>query len=246
MLSIRSAALALTVLVAQAPLRAAPPSTRHRWDISPFSWVQLSPAEQGAPANHHPLRVSTASLEQALTHARLVTPKDEAPLFGGGEVAELAKVLFEAFNVAAPGEDVELVSTSKRLGSAMDSALTVTARLFLLDGKLNLLVHDARLDFVYAYNMNFQMPKFEFGSRTKPSSVVLKTHDGEARRADWLVLPLAATTPATAPPAVPATPAPAATVGLEERLLRLKRLREQNLINEEDYAKRKQELLKEI
>lgn len=255
------AALALTLLVAQAPLSAAPPSTRHRWDLSLFSYVQRSPAEKGAPPNGHPLRVTAATIEQALADARVATRKDDEPLFGAKEAADLSKVLFEAFYLAGPGEDIELVSTAKRQGGFLDSSLTVTARLFLLDGKLNLLVHDARLDFMDAYNIDSRMPKFEYGSRTKPSSVVLKSLEGEVRRPDWLVLPLAATAPVAAAPAPPklapvAAPlpapapvpalAPAAAPGLEERLLKLKRLREQNLITEEDYAKRKQELLKEI
>ncbi len=257
------AALALTLLVARVPLTAAPPSTRHRWDLSLFSYVQRSPAEKGATANSHPLRVSAATLEHVLAEVRFVTAKAEEPLFGRNEVADLARILSEAIYLAGPGEDIELVSTAKREGGFLDSSLTVTARIFLLNGKLNLLVHDARLDFAFTYNIDFRMPKFEFGSRTKPSSVVLKSLEGEVRRSDWLVLPLAATAPvpvaatpapqkiapAAAPPPAPALApalAPAPAPGLEERLLKLKRLRDQNLITEEDYAKRKQELLKEI
>jgi predicted Zn-dependent peptidase len=49
------------------------------------------------------------------------------------------------------------------------------------------------------------------------------------------------------PPAVP-EPRPSGATGasLEEKLKNLKRLREQNLITEEEYARTKQELLKDF
>ena len=274
--SFRSAALVLLVIAGQIPAQAAPPSNRQRWDLTLFSWVRRSPAEPGAPANSQPLRVSAAALEQALASVQLVLPKEDEPLFDRSEAAGLSKVLAEALALAGPGEDLELVSTAKRGGGFFSDSLTVTARLFVQEGKLNLLVHDARLDVVFKYNLDFTMPKFEFGSRTKARAVVLRAEEGEARRPDWIVLPLPPPTVKAAPtstpvtvaptpvapspvlpaavapvaPAAPAPPrpesAPAPSSTLESRLFRLKQLRDQNLITEEDYAKRKQELLKEL
>ncbi len=257
-------ALVLAVLAGQVPIQAAPPKTRRQWDLSVFSWIRRSPVEPGAPANSHPFQVSPKALEQTLGSVLVASPQGEEHLFDESEAAGLSRSMSEALAVTLPGEDLELVSTVKRLGAISSYALTVTARVFIVGGRLNLLVHDARRDVAFAYGMNFQMPKFEFGSRAKASAVVLRAEGAEVRRPDWLVLPLPAPEPqakatpmlppATIAPApaapAPIAPAPAATPvpspTLEGRLLRLKQLREQNLITEEEYAKRKQELLREL
>lgn len=252
--------LVLALLAGQVPIQAAPPTTRRQWDLSLFTWIRRSPAEPGAPANAHPFKASAKALEQALGTIQVASPAGEERLFDPNEAADLGRSMSEALAVALPGEDLELISTQKRLGGISSYALTVTARAFVVDGRLNLLVRDARRDVLYAYNLNFQMPEFEFGSRSKASAVSLRAEGAEARRPDWLALPLApsitqalpapaplpapAATPAPAPP--PPAIAPAPSPSLEQRLLRLKQIREQNLITEEDYARRKQELLKEI
>jgi hypothetical protein len=259
----RSAALVLLVIAGLMPAQAAPPTTRRQWDISLFSWIRRRPAEPGATANSHPFRVSAKALEQALSSVLLASPQGEEHLFDGNEAVDLSRSMSDALAVARPEEDLELTSTVKRLGGISTYALTVTARVFVADGKLNLLIHDARRDVAFAYNIDFQMPTFEFGSRTKVSAVALRAEGAEARRPDWLVLPLpapeppvtAASTPpqpvvaprpAPPTPVVPAPPAPAPSPTLESRLLRLKQLREQNLITEDEFAKRKQELLREL
>ena len=266
-------ALVLAVLAGQVPLHAAPPKTRRQWDISVFSWIRRAPAEPGAPANSHPFQVTPKVLEQALGSVLVASPQGEEHLFDESEAAGLSRSMSEALAVTLPGEDLELVSTVKRLGAISSYALTVTARVFVVGGRLNLLVHDARRDAAFAYTMDFQMPKFEFGSRAKASPVALKAEGAEVRRPDWLALPLPAPLPQALPAPVPAAPpapavtpaappapavtpapprpvpapaAPAPAPTLEPRLLRLKQLREQNLITEDDYAKRKQELLKEL
>ncbi|MEI6472580.1 MAG: SHOCT domain-containing protein [Holophagaceae bacterium] len=249
-------ALVVTVLAGLAPLQAAPPTSRRQWDLSPFSWLRRSPAEPGAAPNSHPIQVSPKALEQALGTVMVAIPEGDEHLFDPNESADLSRPLSEALAVARPGEDIELVSTTKRTGAVSSYALTVTARVFVVDGKLNILIHDARLDVAFAYTLTLQMPQYKFGSRTKASAVALKAEGAENRRPDWVVLPLTAVAPpplvvaAPAPAATPApprpAPAPAPSPSLEQRFLRLKQLREQNLITEEEFAKRKQELLKEL
>jgi len=247
-------ALVLAALAGQLSTQAAPPSTRRQWDLSQFTWIRRSPAEPGAPANSHPFKVSPQALEQALGSVLVASPAGEEHLFDPGEAAGLSRSMSEAFEAAQPGEDLEFISTSKRLGSISSYALTVTARAFLVGGRLNLLLHDARRDVAYAYTLDFQTPRFEFGSRNRASAVALRAEGAENRRPDWLILPLSVPLsqplPAPAPMAVPLppppVPAPVLTPSLENRLIQLKRLRELNLITEEEYARRKQELLKEL
>ena len=239
-------ALVLLMLAGPSPANAAPAGTRHNWEISPWSWIRRKPAEKGAPANAHPLQVEAATLVQALGTLRLEAGGANEPLFDSTEAKDLGKAMAEALSVAEPGEDLELLSTSKRDAGSFGDSLGVTARVFVQAGKLNIIVHDARLEFVRQYYLEFRMPKFEYGSRTATGTVVLKGAGVELRRPDWAVLPLV---PVVTPqPGVP-LPAPASappTPSLESRLRDLKHLREQNLITEEEYAKKKEELLKGI
>jgi hypothetical protein len=241
---LRIVALALLLLPAGLPVSAAPSSSRKIWEYGPLSWVRRTPAERDAPPNGQPQRVDQASLAQALGQVTVRVKSKDEPLFSEEEAAALGKAMAEALAVAGPDEDLEVLSTSKRTTSFAGVPLGVTARVFAQGGKLNLIVHEARLDWVYVYYTNFQMPQFTYGSRARSGGEVLHAPGAGARRPDWLVLPLDPVAPVpAAEPAPAAKPAPSASV--EERLSGLKRFREQNLITEEEYKQKKQELLKE-
>ena len=248
------AALALMMIPAA---HAAP---RRTWDFGILSYVKRTPAEKGAPANAHPLAVEPATLAQALASVRFANGAKDVPLFTPAEADTMSKAMAEAFDAAGPGEDLVVLSTLKRESGFFAESFGVTARVFATGGRLNLIVHDTRLDFVYAYNLDNRLPPLEYGSRDKAGAAVLKAPGAEARRADWLVLPLAAPAAKPAPvagiPAVAPAPAPKAAepvakapaavpASIEERLRGLKRFREQDLITEAEYAKQKEELLKE-
>jgi hypothetical protein len=210
------------------------------WEFAPLSYIKRSPAEKGAPANGQPLQVSVEALTRALGTVRVVVKAKEEPLFLPAEVAAIADFMSEALSMAQPGEDLELLSTMTRGRGIFGSSLSVTARVFVLDGKLNLIVHDARLEFLYYPSLSDnRMPNLEFGSRAEAGPTVLKVTDGESPRPDWVVLPLTA----PAPPA--AMPSPR-SASFEEHLRDLKRFRDLNLITEDEYAKQKQELLRQL
>ncbi|BDU74238.1 SHOCT domain-containing protein [Mesoterricola silvestris] len=236
------AALALMMIPA---VQAAP---RRTWDFGTLSYVKRVPAEKGAPANAHPATLDPAALAQALGAVRFADGAKDAPLFIPAEAEALSKALAEALAAAGPGEDLVILSTLKREGGFFAESLGVTARVFLAGGKLNLLVHDARLDFVYAYNLDNRLPPFEYGFRAKPAPTVLKAEGAASPRPDWLELPLPSPKPAAATPPPAAKPdaaKPPIPPSIEERLRGLKRFRDQDLITEAEYVKQKQDLLKE-
>ena len=240
-----TAALALMLVFGSLPALAGGGGTRRTWGLAPFSWIKCIPAEKGAPSNGHPLQVDAATLARALGTVQFVSGSKEEPLFEPAETVSLGKAMSEALALAEPGEDLELLSTTKRGQGILSQSPTVTARVFVEGGKLNLIAHDARLNFAELYYLEFRMPKVECGSRTTPGTVVLKAQGAESRRPDWIILPLAARTPVVlAQPLSPSPPVPPAS--LEDRLRSLKRLRDQNLITDEDYTKKKQELLKNL
>jgi hypothetical protein len=128
----------------------------------------------------------------------------------------------------------------------------VTARVFVRDRGLNLIVENTRLELMGRYDPSTDWPKIEYGSRTRASKATIACPGALARRPDWLVFAL--DTPEPAPAAVPvpvqapavAAPAPAAPGGAEERLRALKRLREENLITEQEYQAKRADILKTL
>jgi len=240
-------ALALTLFPALAA------ETRSTWRVSTYTWIKRVRAEPGAPANGQPLRVDPGTLIRALGALEVGTSGE--PLFAKEELYRLAKPMAEALSLVTPEEDLVLLSTWKRGQSLLSSATGVTARVFARDGRLNLIVHDTRLDFIPDSLDVSRPPAFRFGSRTAAGAVVLTAPGAELPRPDWAVLTLeaapAASAPppvASAPPAPPAlsAPAPQPPAGLLDRLRLLKQSREQDLITEAEYLKRKQELLQEF
>jgi hypothetical protein len=232
-----TAILVLLLACGSFPAFAGPGGTRRTWELAPFSWIKRIPAEKGAPPNDHPRLVGSAGLARALATIELVSGSTVEPLFEPDEAVALGKALAEAFALAEPGEDLELLSTAQRGPGLFGQSPSVTARVFLTAGRLNLIIHEARLNFAEQYYFEFKLPKVECGSRTLPSAVVLKAAQGALRRPDWVVLPLEIGPLDTA--ARPALPA-----SIEERLRSLKRLREQDLITDGEYSERRQELLK--
>ncbi|WP_243294383.1 SHOCT domain-containing protein [Geothrix mesophila] len=264
--------LMLVLMAALLPglsVRAADPG-RTQWKLANFTWVNRVPAEVGVAANGHPAQVSQAVLQKALGAVMAQVDGADTPLFEPKEAAALAKALEEAFAAARPSEDLVLLSTQRRGGHFMDPALAVTARLFVKAGALNLIVHDARLDFMDRYSADRTLPTFAYGSRTAGTAVSLKAEGATNLRSDWLAIPLAVTPAATALAPAP-TPAPASLLApgsaasspqaavpaapkpdqdfydlQYQRLKALKRLRDENLISEAEYQEKRQAILKTL
>jgi len=199
---------------------------RRTWRIGEFTAIRLAPREAGTTPNQHPVTLHPEGLRQQLALVRTSVKGSPQPLFSADELNELVEPLAPALAVAGPGDDVLLLSTARRGDGVLVTPLGITARLFAQGGNLNVLVHDARLDFVNAYIGTHIPPQFDFGSRARASTVSLQSAGAASRRGDWLAVPLAmAATPTAAPLAAPvaaqvpvltaapaAAPAPAAAV----------------------------------
>jgi len=250
----------LAAFLATAALAAAG-QTRGQWKLGEHTWVKRAPAEAGAPANEHPAQIDGTMLRQFLGEVRFVADGQEMPLFHKDELASLVEPLREALSLAQSGEDLVLLSTHKRGGSFLSSAYGLTARIFVQGGQLQFLVHDARLDFVDRYRGSQVLPEFHFGARAAASGIILKHPTAAARRSDWLSLPLVGlpvqaprTAVAPGPGTMPLPPeaAPGASAKprdasffteQEQRLRALKRMREENLISEEEYQQKRRDVL---
>ncbi len=245
-------------------------SERRIWRIGEFTAIQRAEREAGAAPNQQPAAIAPETLRQLLAPARLVVGKNSVALFHPEELSDLIEPLAEALSVAGPGDDLLLLSTHRRGEGILRTPTGLTARLFVQGDALNLIVNDARRDFVNAYIGSRIPPTFAFGSRATASGVALQDPGATLKRADWLAIPLqraaaapvAAPAPVVLPLAVPAAqpaavaapaPAPAARPAapasadeIEQRLLTLKRLRERNLISEEEYQQKRREILQAL
>lgn len=235
------------------------PARALEWRLQELSWVRVVPVEPGAAArNAHPASVSPEVVRQVLGSVGVVFKGRTETLFSKDELDDLVSPIVAALAAAGPGHDVEMLSTSRRHGNFFSTPYGVTGRLFLTEDGLNLIVHDARLDFYHAYRATRVLPAFQYGSRHAPGSAVLSTSLGQTLRPDWLVFPLQAPVPAPSgaapaaarPSGAPASqPAPVARRDerfyeeQEQRLKGLQRLREQNLLSEEEFQLKRREIL---
>lgn len=223
------------------------------WQLHEFTRIELVPREAGAEPNQHPATLTPDALRDQLAHVRFVAPSgSRQALFANDELAELAGTLSQAFERADPADDVLLLSSARREGGMLGSPMAVTARLFVQGGNLQFIAHDARFDFYDTYRGTRTLPRFVFGSRSAAGSVTLEAAGATSKRADWLSIPVAAVAPAAAAavpqPAQTPTPAKAADKNedIERRLETLKRLRDKNLISEDEYQQKRKELLQQL
>jgi len=241
------------------------PSKERSWQLDEFTSVRLVDKEAGAPTNQHPVALNRDALRAQLAAVQVTLRGTSEPLFADAELAEITPALVRALVSARADDDVLLLSTARR-GGLLAAPRGVTARLFVQGDALQLIVHDARFDFMEAYRRTNIKPKFVFGSRAKAGADPLLSNSASSKRTDWLAIGLGqlraapaaaaavqAAVPAVPPvAAVPAAPAAAAPAPLsraafgaeqEERLVTLKRLRERNLITEEEYQQKRREIL---
>jgi hypothetical protein len=235
-------------------------SKQRSWPIHEFTRIELVPREAGAEPNQHPTTLQPDALRQQLAQIQSVGRNGAQPLFAPDELGELVLPLAQALERAGPGDDVLLLSSARRPGGMFLSPTAVTARLFVQGGQLQFIAHDARLEFYDTYRGTNTAPRFTYGARKAAGGVTVQSATATNARPDWLAIPLqgtaqvnAAPAPAALAPAVTAPPAPApparkaldaaAAEDIERRLETLKRLRDKNLISEDEYQQKRKEIL---
>ena len=181
---------------------------QRNWRLGEFTTVELAPREPDAASNQHPAQWSADALRQRLALVHVDLRGVSQPLFAPDELGALVVPLSQALALAKPDDDVLLLSTHRRGSGILIAPFGITARLFVQDGNLQFIVHDARLDFVDTYIGTRVSPRFTFGSRVKAGNVALQSVSATSRRADWLSIPAGAPAAAAAlaPPAAASIP----------------------------------------
>lgn len=261
-------ALVAVALAGAVAAPAKPPRQQVNWWIGQFNYLKRVTKEPNAPANDQPVRLSPDMVRQDLLAVRL---GHEEPLFAMAEINGLVEPICAALAQAGPNEDLIVLSTSSHSRSILPNRTAITARLFVKDGQLNLILHDARLSFYDRYLVTNELPDFHYGSRTEPGKVQLECLGAGQVRSDWLTFPVilevpkgpekamplgaalpapAAAMPAPAPAAAPA-PAPSAAPAKDQayyeqqqqRLRALKRMHDDGLITDDEFNAKRKELL---
>ena len=232
---------------------------RQLWRIADYTTIELTPREPGAPDNQHPWTIAPNPLYALLQQVQLAQATRDGlpkPLFAIDELNRIVPALVEALANARADQDIALVSAARHEDNTFYGVTAVTARLFVVDGHLNLIVHDARVDFYDAARASGMAPHFTVGSRATESQSPVRSPGATNKRSDWLVLPAVPALPSApvvaAPvwpvlPLAPATPIPPAEpADAEHRLIQLKRLRDKGLITKSEYESKRAQIIKSL
>lgn len=208
---------------------------------------------QTLSGNDHPLRISPAGLNRLLSRPAVLTAEDDKkqPLFTTTELNLLAEHV--SAGLSRCGTDEEIVFAifgyhTSLLGLAREELVT-TGRIFSSDGKLNLvlgMVHQR-----VKSNEDRRLAPFTPGSRFSPATLDITiipattTSAYSLKRPDWITFTMGEEPPAETTPAEVTTTQPVGK-SIEERLLRLKSLRDKDLINDEEYRGKRLQILNEL
>jgi hypothetical protein len=264
-----SAALALVAAITCAA--DAPRDVVVLWSAND-QWVKLEPQDDAAaPPNDHPAQIANDAISNALAALRIrivdedTTTEAQRSVFTAEELRNLAPRIASGLAKAGPRQDVTfstIGSHPRSAGGLVKDPGVNAGRVFYDDGKINVIFGELQSGYrkrlVYGQRTEDFTPRQE-GSRTKPAEnewglaarpgIELHSNAGSVRN-DWVEIDAAAVTSGAAAvsqaPAAAVPPAAKASADIEQRLKTLKELRDKNLISEEAYRAKMQELLSEL
>jgi hypothetical protein len=232
-------------------------------------WVKVEPQDDAAaPPNDHPARLANETIGNALAALRIrIVDEDTASeaqrsVFTAEELRILAPRIASGLAKAGPAQDVTfstIGSHPRAAGGLVKDPGVNAGRVFYDDGKINVIFGELQSGYrkrsVYGQRTE-DFTARQQGSRTQAAEhervlatrpgVELHSNAGGVRN-DWVEIDAAAVASGAA--AVSQPPAAATTksnVDLEHRLKTLKELRDKDLISEEAYRAKMQELLSEL
>lgn len=233
------------------------------WADGEFDQVHLV-TEPSAVRRVQPRTLSVEALKNALASLEYKAGQNVKPLLDEPAAENLARGIVTAMAAASPEQDAIFMIISKEGSGIFAPMFGNSGRVFMDERGLNLIMGEAHIDFLGSYRATRMVRPFEFGSRSRPSRVALSANGLLQARNDWVVIPLAAgdgvnpaqhsANPLRLSPEkytaddVRSKPISSAHdqqyyVVQEERMKGLKRLRDQNLISEEEYQAKRKEIL---
>ena len=229
-------------------------------------WVKIEPQDDAtASPNDHPAQIESEVIGNALAALRIrVVDEDAAAeaqrsVFTAEELRTLAPRIASGLAKAGPRQDVTfstIGSHPRSAGGLVKDAGVNAGRVFYEAGRINVIFGELQSGYrkrnVYGQRTEDFTPRQE-GLRTKAGEhewalaarpgVELHS-DAAGVRNDWVEIDSAAIASGAA--AVSQGPATQSGVDIEQRLKTLKDLRDKNLITEEAYRAKMQQLLSEL
>jgi hypothetical protein len=271
-LVIASGALALVAAVACAA--DTPRDVVVLWSAND-QWVKIEPQDDAAASpNDHPAQLASEAVSNALAALRIrivdegTAAETLRSVFTAEELRNLAPRIASGLAKAGPRQDVTfstIGSHPRAAGGLVKDPGVNAGRVFYDDAKINVIFGELQSGYrkrsVYGQRTEDFTPRRE-GSRTKATEhewilaarpgVQLHSTPGGVRNY-WVEIDTAAVASgAAAVSQAPAAATPAGPVAtksgadIEQRLKTLKELRDKNLISEEAYRAKMQELLSEL
>jgi hypothetical protein len=224
---------------------------------------QDGPRGAAAATNEHPITLDAEQIRSALSTLHIMSPDSNKsrPVFNSKELDILGRNLSQGLAQATPDQDVAfaVISEQKGLyGLAKESRYT-SARVFYREGKLNIIFGKIHGD--YRANQDRRLYPLAPGSRTKASQhgwMLLEQQDQEFRktsdgiRSDWIALDLASMEARAAMGEKQSEmgkdfqPGYKSQKTVEERLQLLEELKKKKLISDEEYQKKRANILGEL
>ena len=162
-------------------------------------FVRLEPLDRAAPTppNDHPATLDPETLRGMLGALEVKFPehKEEVPVFSDPELKVLGEKVSAALAQAGPDQDVTFAIIGMHPGSFTLERRLTTGRVFVRNGKLNLIFGD--LQAVFDENQDRRLHPFQLGSRLTGSAPPWRIEkmagvdyfvQGETTRPDWLLL----------------------------------------------------------
>jgi hypothetical protein len=235
-------------------------------------WVKIEPQDDAAAApNDHPVQLTSEVVGHALAALRIRSVDDDTAaeaqrsVFTAEQLRNLAPRIAAGLAKAGPRQDVTfstIGSYPRSAGGLVKDAGVNAGRVFYETGKINVIFGELQSGYrkrnVYGQRTEDFTPRAE-GLRTKAAEhqwalaarpgVELHSNATGVRN-DWVEIDSAAVASGAAAvsqaPSVEGSAASKSGVDLEQRLKTLKDLRDKNLISEEAYRAKMQELLSEL
>jgi len=227
------------------------------------------------PPNEHPVSLDTDQIRNVLSSLEFMLPKESKsiPVFNKPELDNLSRYLSQGLAEAQPDEDVifAVVGDYRAVYGLAKVPKYTSGRVFYREGKLNIIfgkIHEDYKSYGLYAPVDRRLEPLAPGSRSVRSEhdwTVLgqpdqEFHTGpEGQRTDWLVLDLASMEARVALDEKSAQSKDAGGVGggqvqpvlraeksVEERLKVLNELKTKNLISEEEYQKKRADILKDL
>lgn len=224
------------------------------------------------PPNEHPVNLDTDLVRNALSSLEILMPKSDksVPVFSKTELDTVARYVAQGLAEAGPDEDVifAVIGDYKAVYGLAKTPKYTSGRVFYREGKLNIIFGKIQEDYksygLYAPE-DRRLKPLAPGSRSIPSEHVwniLEQPDqsfhatNEGLRTDWVILDLASmearaameekTAAGAGTGGSGAQPVLRAEKSVEERLSILNDLKSKKLITDEEYQKKRADILKDL